>query len=296
MNSKSSLCDELRRRLRDAGANAVGFARAGAVDSSTASYFLRWLAEGKHGEMAFMERYRDIRLDPRLLLEGARSIICVAFNYRTHHHHSCIADYALGQDYHVVLRRRLQPVVDFLADEFGEQSRICVDSAPILERYWAVKAGVGFVGCNRQLIVPGVGSGVFLAEIVTTAELTPDEPSSLSCGDCGACRDVCPGGALNGDFDARLCRSYQTIEYRGDLPEPIKKGECVYGCDACRKVCPFESVEPVGVLEEFMPDPVLMSLTRENLAEIGTSQFRKIFAKSAIYRVSARKMRENCKN
>ncbi len=292
MNSKQSLCTDLRQLLNRSGACAVGIARAAAVDGATAGFFKSWLAGGNHGSMAYMERYLDIRLDPRLLLEGAQSIICLAFNYRTDIHHRCIADYALGEDYHTALRRRLQPAVALL-EVHGEQGRICVDSAPILERYWAQRSGIGFIGQNRQLIVPEVGSEVLLAEIITTAQLPADGPCEQSCEGCGACLSACPGCALGEPFDARRCLSYLTIEHREPLPEPLADGALIYGCDTCQRVCPHNTTAPAPVIDELLPRPELMALKRADLATITTNQFRRLTATSAISRISAKKIREN---
>lgn len=301
MNSILSLCpeSELKALCRRAGACAVGIARAGAVDAEAARYFLRWLADGRHGTMDYMARNVDLRLDPRKLFPGAQSIISLAFPYRPSggYHHPLIADYALGEDYHRVLRSRLEPVTEWLAAQFGAVSRVTVDSAPVLERYWAAKAGVGFVGRNRQLIVPGVGSGVFLAEIITTCMLRPDGPLSEDCGRCGRCVAACPGGALmsGGALDARHCYSYLTIECRDAADITMRPGSRVYGCDVCARVCPHNSGEPPEPLHEFSSDPRLLSLDRASLARISSGDFRRLFKASAISRVSVRKMRENAK-
>lgn len=298
MSSSLSLCREieLKSLCRRAGACAVGIARAEAVDDDVADRFRRWLSAGCHGSMAYMERNVDLRLDPRKLFPGAMSIVSMAFPYRPAggYHHPLIADYALGEDYHKVLPRRLAPVVAWLADRCGAVSRVTVDSAPVLERYWAVKSGVGFVGCNRLLVVPGVGSGVFLVEIITSAVLRPDAPLSADCGHCGRCLSACPGGALrpDGSFDARRCFSYLTIEHRGDpvfVPDASRQ---VYGCDVCARVCPYNYAEPPEPIEEFRPDPRLLTLDRLTLSKISSGDYRRLFKMSAILRQSVTRLRQ----
>ena len=288
--------DILRRLAFDAGACAVGFARAAQVDDATVQYFRSWLAAGCHGDMAYMARYEDIRLDPRLLLDGAKTIVSLAFSYSQPdgYHHPFIADYALGCDYHEVLHRRLQPLADALT-EWGATARVCVDSAPILERYWAVRAGVGFVGCNRQLIVPSVGSTVFLAEIITTFDFEPDSPCELECGDCGKCRTVCPCGALNAKsgFDARRCVSYLTIEHRGEIPADTDLGPWAYGCDACQRVCTHNVDPPVSPIAEFVRDENIASLDKVSLAAMSGNAFRRLTQRSAIKRLTLKQLKRN---
>ncbi len=296
MNSSLSPCNKARivDLARRSGACAVGVARAEAVAPAVAAAFDRWLADGNAGSMNFMHRWRDIRLDPRLLLPGAASVISMAFPYRPAggYSHPLIADYALGEDYHRVIPRRLAPVVSFLTS-LGAFARVCVDSAPILERYWAVKAGIGFIGRNRQLIVPGVGSGVFLAEVVTTLALPPDTPSVLSCDSCNRCARACPGHAIDpgNPFDARKCMSYLTIESPDTFTAP--PGAKVYGCDICSRVCPCNASEPPAPLQEFNPDPRLLSLDRLSLSRITTGDFKRLFRDKAISRVKPAKIRIN---
>lgn len=298
-----SLCrcreSELKELCRSVGACAVGIARAAAVDCDVADRFCRWISEGRHASLDYMSRNVELRLDPRLLFPGALSIISMAFPYRPAggYHHPLIADYALGEDYHRVLKLRLAPVVDWLSRQMGALSRVTVDSAPVLERYWAVKSGVGFVGRNHHLIVPGVGSGVFLVEIITSALLRPDEPLVGGCADCGLCQRACPGGALlpDGTLDAGRCYSYLTIEYRGDSEFVPESSRQVYGCDVCARVCPHNSGEPPEPLLEFYPDHRLLKLDRLTMSKISSGDYRRLFKMSAISRVTVKKMRQIAK-
>ncbi len=288
--------EQLRALAAEAGACAVGFAKAEAVDASAADGLRAWLAAGRHASMAYMERYEAIRLDPRLLLDGALTVISLAFSYRQPDglHHPFIADYALGQDYHSALRRRLQPMVEALA-ELGAKARVCVDSAPILERYWAVRAGIGFVGRNHQLIVPNVGSDVLLAEIITTLQIEPDSACQLSCDACNVCISACPGQALcaDGSFDARRCLSYLTIEHRGDLPQGCDLCGKVYGCDDCRRVCPHNRCAAPALIDEFRPDPHIMAIDAETLAAMSSNAYRHLTANSAMSRVPLKQLLRN---
>lgn len=296
-----SLClwskGQLRRKAVELGAVAVGFARAEEVERSVREGYEAWIAEGCHGEMAYLAKYGDVRFNPRQLLAGAKTVVCMAFPYRPAggYHHPLIADYALGEDYHTVLKSRLYELAHFAAENFGGQSRPCVDTAPLPERYWAWKAGLGWIGLNHQLIVPGVGSGVFLAELITTLELEPDQPLAGDCGKCGRCIARCPGRALskNGKFDARCCLSYLSIEHRGPLPSEPRLGSHIYGCDECQKACPHNACEPPEPLGEFAPDTRLLSLDREALASLTPSDWRRLTAKSAKKRVKLAQIKRN---
>lgn len=246
--------------LKEAGAVKWGVAEAGPVDGEEWSLFERWLARGWHAGMQYMERYPEIRRDPRLLLDGARSIISVAFNYRQHNPFRGLATYALGRDYHKVLRRRLKPVVSRMKEIYGGGWRVCIDSAPVLERYWAVRAGVGHRSpVHGNIVVPGVGSMVFLAEIVTTLVLPPSSESRSPEGYYA--RGICPSGALHpgGVVDAGQCINYLTIEHRGALSERERRltAGVVFGCDKCQLSCPENQGEAPDVLPEFRPLPGL---------------------------------------
>lgn len=251
-----------------------------------------------------MERYPDLRRDPRLLLEGARSIVVCAFNYYPATKRPAalphIAYYAYGKDYHNVLRQRLQHVADTIKTHYnGAECRICIDTAPLMERYWAVQAGIGFIGRHSQLIVPGIGSYVLLGSILTTAQLPPDNPCTLTCPPgCNRCLKACPGKAIMADshIDARRCLSYLTIEYRGDFPTATDTHNCLYGCDTCQNVCPLNTeVSPTGI-QEFNPSPELLTLTAQQAADMTQQQFSSLFSRSAIKRAKLEGLRRNALN
>lgn len=286
---------------REAGACAVGFACVEPVDSSHAGQFRRWIDRGCNAGMNYLEKYSDVRDNPALLLDGARSILCLAFPYAdgTTPHHPLFADYALGRDYHEVLRKHLAPVAAIMEAAVPEsRTRICIDTAPIRERYWAAKAGLGIIGLNNQLIVPGIGSAVFLAEILWTADAEPAESRlGQSCLRCGKCIKACPAGAIDGrgPLDARKCLSYLTIEHRGDLPEGISlAGRRIYGCDICRSVCPYNSEAlHLPVLDEFKPSDALMSLSLQDIADMEQPQFSALFSHSAVKRAKLAGLKRN---
>lgn len=292
--SSPSLCKEqLRERILACGFDACGFARVHPVADAAVAEYRSWLEAGKHFTMGYMENHQEVRDNPALLLDGARTVICVALNYYPRQLQPADAPqfsyYAYGKDYHDVIRRKLAEVTDYMQSTTGCRCRVCVDSAPIRERYWAQEAGIGFVGRNNQLIIPGKGSYFFLAEIVTTLEFEPDEPCRLRCADCRRCVDACPACALPGDYaalDARSCLSCLTIEYRNELDEKVaeKLGKRVYGCDECQKVCPHNRfAQPTGV-DEFVPASEFLSLTFDSLRQMSEDDFRRIFKGSAVKR------------
>lgn len=300
MQLPDGLKEEVRRMALEAGAVAAGFARAGEVDGETAARFDRYIARGGHFSMTYMENYRGIRLNPLLLFTPpaeAGTVISMAFPYRHPGANPLFALYAQGEDYHKALRRRLRPLARHIADRSGARCRICVDTAPVLERYWAVRAGIGFIGRNRTLIVPGAGSFCFLAEIVTEAVFEPDDPCRLTCGDCGACVRGCPGGALGADtFDSSRCLSCLTIEHRGEWPAdaPHPAGATIYGCDVCQLRCPHNATAPQG-LPEFAPSEGMRALTLPTLLDLDERGYSALFAASAVTRCPLEQLRRNAR-
>lgn len=253
-----SLGEKVKRTLREAGATAVGIAAAGLVGTEITTFYSDWIASGHNAGMEYMARHMQVRPDTRELLEGARSVICMAFPYGGAGLRDVslprISSYALFPDYHDTIRQRIRntSIGEWLGRE-GEDWRLCVDSAPLFERYWAVRSGIGFRGDNGALIVPGIGSNVFLAEIVTRAVLKPDKANTDECMHCGKCHAACPTGALlaNGTIDCNRCLSYLTIEHRGDwvrqdhimaMSTPAGRNT-LFGCDRCISACPYNARE-----------------------------------------------------
>ncbi len=297
MSSSPCQCsgvDAVVAAARAAGACAAAFVRLEALDDADTALYDSWIVRGANAGMDYLARYSDIRRDPRLLLDGAQSMLVTAFAYAPtpDRRSRLIADYALGDDYHTVLRERLRPVAALMESlHEGSATRICVDTAPLRERLWAARAGLGSIGLNNQLIVPGIGSRVFLAEILWTAPLPQHSKfkiqNSKSCISCRRCVDACPGGALDGKggIDAARCLSYLTIEHRGDLPEDLSlRGRRIYGCDICQDVCPFNKVVPPKPVPEFAPRPAVASLTLDDIAAMDAETFSRTFARSAVKR------------
>lgn len=329
--AKAMLAD-IRREVFAVGAYACGVVRAMPVTAEAVARYEEWLADGNAGNMDYLWRYGEVRRDPRLLLdgEGARTLIVTLFAYQDNVHPAegvpYIAHYALGQDYHDVLRRRLKTVIGQLRPRFGGKWRICVDSAPLMERYWAARAGLGVIGDNGCLIVPGVGANFFIATIVTTAQMPTDDPveGTSHCLGCGRCVRACPTGALRGDgsVDARRCISYLTIESHDDIPADIPTGNTLYGCDVCRRACPLaccktdigqgrqlehsenlensehssvstsgKFAETMTVLPEFTPDSRLLSMTVADWRALDDEGYAALTAHSAMRRISLDKLR-----
>ncbi len=302
--SNNSPTETIRQEALARGASCVGFSQLHPIPQAVADSFADWLRSGCNATMTYLERYPDLRRDPRLLLDGANSIVVCAFNYypatKRNPELPHIAYYAYGQDYHTVLRRRLQPVAETIKTLFPEaECRICIDTAPLLERYWAVEAGIGFVGRNSQLIVPGTGSYVLIGSIITTAPLIADQPCQLTCPpECNRCVRACPGQAImaNGHIDSRRCLSYLTIEHRGDFPPGTDTHNCLYGCDMCQKVCPFNSENTPTTIAEFDPDVRLLTLSAQQAAELTQQQFSSLFSRSAIKRAKSEGLHRNALN
>ena len=249
--------------------------------------------------MAYLGNNLDKRFDPRLLMPGVKTIVVVAQNYfparRLPEGEPQIADYALGLDYHDIVKQKLRQ----LAATVGSADyRAFVDTAPVLERYWAVRAGLGWIGKNQQLIIPHAGSEFFLGELFVTVELPPDEPLPNRCGTCHRCVDACPTHALSlpatcvegyGDitrFDARLCLSYQTIENRGELTVGAKAamGDTFYGCDRCQRACPWNRFAKPSTEPLLQPREELLAMTRQKWENLTEEDYRRLFKGSAVKR------------
>lgn len=244
----------LRALSRELGFDRFGVARAAALEPE-GEQLARYVAEGRHGSMGWLAETAAVRADPRHpgMLPSAKSVLVFASAYSRRGGAvdlgpGLISRYAAGRDYHNVLKKRIRKIEAFLRER-GHEARHSVDTRPVMERAWAERAGVGFVGKNCMVIVPGLGSYVFLAAVVTSAELAPDAPMERRCGECALCLEACPTGAFveARSLDARRCISYLTIERRGACPEELREatGEWLFGCDVCQDVCPY-NVSPRG--------------------------------------------------
>lgn len=296
MSLKCSL--DIKSEACNLGFFACGIAKAEPVDGAVARSLKRWLAEGDNAGMAYMNNYTDKRLDPRLLVPGVKSIISVAMNYAPADHipegEYQLAAYAYGQDYHDIVKARLH----MLAARCGfENYRVFCDSAPVLERYWAEQAGLGWTGRNHQLIIPRAGSMFFLGELFVDIELEYDQPVKNRCGHCRQCIDACPTGALCADkpLDANKCLSYQTIENRGDIPPEIveKMGNTIYGCDRCLKACPWNRFAKPTTEPLLKPKEELLQMTRADWRNLSEEQYRQLFKGSAVKRAKYAGLKRN---
>jgi epoxyqueuosine reductase len=278
---------------RNVGAVACGVADAGAVDADVSASLDAWIAAGCHADMSWIERHASLRRTTDSVLPGARSVIVCAFNYyparRRNPSLPVIALYAYGDDYHDVVRRRLRDVAAAMKQRYGGEYRVCVDTAPLSERYWAQRAGVAAQGRNCLLSVDGYGTYILLGEILTTLHLDASSPTTVSpCPDgCRRCIDACPGGALRGDgtLDARRCLSFLTIENRApSLSDDIRLCGQVYGCDICQRVCPRNARVAPTSIPEFSPSEAFLSLNLTQMLALDKDTFSCIFSRSAIRR------------
>ena len=317
MTSNEQLTQEIKAEAKRLGFFACGMARADRVSAAAERHLRQWLDSGMNADMDWMHNYLDKRIDPRLLMDGLQTIVCVAASYapaRTlPEGEPQIAAYALGQDYHDLLKRRLHQLAAFALRRRASDDaptpettgdapdyRVFVDSGPVLERYWAVQAGLGWIGRNQQLIIPRAGSMFFLGELFLDFELCYDTPMPDRCGSCHRCIDHCPTHALlpNRDFDARRCLSYQTIENRGELSPEAREamGDCIYGCDRCQQACPWNRFATPNATPELQPKPELLAMTREKWQHLSEEDYRRLFKGSAVKRAKYAGLMRNISN
>ena len=276
------------------GFTACGFAKAEPVAEGAVEVLDRWTDGGCHAGMAYMERNRHLRIDPTQLVPGCRTLIVVALNYYPKqllpHEGYQIAYYAYGKDYHRVVKDKLFQLFDYIKKLVPNvEGRAFCDTAPLLERYWAVKAGLGFIGRNRTLIIPGKGSYFFLGVLAVDIELDEQPPHDMpsSCCNCKRCLIACPTGALTADgIDCRRCLSYLTIEHRGPIPDEMiqKMGRRIYGCDTCQQVCPHNRDAQPTEEEAFAMSAEVSALTPEEWRNMTLERYKDLFRRSAIER------------
>lgn len=255
-----------------------------------------WLKQNMHGQMHYMENHFDKRLDPRLLVEGAKSVVSLLLNYypeqekqQTGEDTYKVSKYAYGTDYHFVIKDKLKTLLSFINDEIGEVGGRCfVDSAPVLDKAWAKKSGLGWVGKNSNLITPQVGSFYFIAELIIDLELEYDGPIKDYCGSCTRCLDACPTDAIVAPYvvDGSKCISYFTIELKDQLPQEMngKFGNWIFGCDICQDVCPWNRFSKPHQEPAFEPHPQLKEMKKSDWEEITQEVFAQLFKKSAVKR------------
>ena len=288
------------------GFDACGIACATALDEES-SHVEQWLAEEHEGEMAYLTRNKEKRYDPRLLVEGTKSIITVLYNYFPKQtigdgEHFKIAKYAYGADYHDVLKNKMRQLLERIESQTGnlEGTRVFVDSAPVLERAWAVRCGLGFIGKNTTLIHPKKGSFFFIGHLFLPIELAETGKTlSNHCGHCTKCLDACPTGALESPFhiDARKCISYLTIEYKGSLVglDPNSFNGWMYGCDICQDVCPYNRFSLPNLEPQFQPSEPLKAMRENDWKNLTKADFDTLFKHSAVQRAGFEGLKRNIK-
>jgi len=263
-----------------------------------------WLKKGMHGEMQYMENYFDKRLDPRLLVDGAKSVISLGLNYYTEDTQSDpsspkISRYAYGADYHHVIKDKLKQLLAIINEKIGEvNGRAFVDSAPVLDKAWAKKAGMGWIGKNTNLISKKSGSFFFLAELIIDVELEYDvEPTADHCGSCTRCIDACPTEAIVAPYivDGSRCISYLTIELKNEIPTEFKgkMDNWMFGCDVCQNVCPWNKFSVLNSEPSFTPHPELLGMDKNDWQDITQEVFQKIFKISAVKRAKFNGLKRN---
>jgi len=294
MLDKFQLTQQLQQKAIELGFAQIAIAKAEEM-TTEARRLEDWLNKGYHGKMQYMENHFDKRIDPRKLVEGAKSVVCLSFNYfpaetQTDDSAPKLAKYAQGQDYHHVLKAKLKELLAWLQTEIGEVSGRCfVDSAPILERDWAKRSGLGWVGKNTLLISPQKGSFFFLAELIVDVEFVYNNPIKDYCGTCRRCIVACPTDAISEQgylMDGSKCISYLTIELRDEIPKEFKNQmeDWMFGCDICQDVCPWNRFSSPHQENAFQPQANLLEMTKKDWMELTEDVFQKIFKKSAVKR------------
>lgn len=299
-HAQERLARALKAEARRLGFDACGIAKAERLDPE-AERLERWLLEGRHASMHWMERHVEKRVDPRLLVDGARSVISVLHTYYQPveppdgptagpHAVGRISRYAWGDDYHDVLKEKLALLFEWLREQVGDvQGRAFVDSAPVLDKAWAARSGLGWIGKSTMLLNRQLGSYFFVGELIVDVPLPPDGPIPDYCGSCTRCLDACPTGALDAPYriDAGRCIAYLTIEHRGaELPEDTASdlGTWIFGCDVCQDVCPWNKFARPTSEPRFLPRPGVTDTELREWVELDLEAFRARFRKSPVKR------------
>jgi len=293
----------IRTEAQRLGFDFVGIAKAAFMDEE-ARRLEKWLNQDYHGQMSYMANHFDKRVDPTKLVPGAKSVISLVYNYYTAEDQEDptapkISKYAYGKDYHFVIKDKLKTLLSFIRAEIGEVDGRCfVDSAPVLERDWAKRSGVGGIGKNTMLIHPKQGSYFFLAELIIDLELISDHPIKDYCGTCTRCIDACPTNAISPQgylMDGSKCISYFTIELKEAIPEEYqnKFENWMFGCDICQEVCPWNRFSKKHQEPAFEPHPDLLKLSKNDWEELTEEVFREVFRKSAVKRTKFKGLQRN---
>ncbi|MGA0316545.1 MAG: tRNA epoxyqueuosine(34) reductase QueG [Flavobacteriaceae bacterium] len=304
MGTPSEYSTIIKNSARQLGFLSCGISKADFLEAE-APKLEAWLRGGHHGTMSYMERNFDKRLDPRRLVPGAKSIVSLLYNYHSDQKQKDpeapkISTYAYGTDYHLVIKNKLKAFMEILHREIGEvNGRVFVDSAPVMDKAWAAKSGLGWIGKNTNLISKKVGSFFFIADLILDLDLEYDTPVTDHCGSCTACIDACPTEALIQPYqiDGSKCISYLTIELKEAIPNEFqgKMDNWAFGCDVCQTVCPWNRFATTHQEPDFEPHPELLSLTKKEWEEMNEAVFNTVFRKSAVKRTKYEGLQRNIK-
>ena len=302
LQNQQKYSDLIKQKAQKFGFQSCGISKAEFLEDD-APKLENWLKNNYHGEMAYMENYFDKRLDPTLLVEDSKSVISLSYNYFPSKiiealDNFKISKYAYAEDYHEIIKDILKDLVNELQQEIGDfHFRVFVDSAPVLERSWARKSGIGWVGKNANLITKQNGSFYFLAEIICDLDLIADFETTDHCGTCRKCIDACPTDAIISDkiIDGSKCISYATIELKNEIPASFKDKmeDWMFGCDICQDVCPWNRFSLPNMQEKFQPNTYLKDFKKENWQELSRDLFSEIFQKSPIKRTKFAGLQRN---
>lgn len=294
----------IKREAANLGFSFIGISKARHLEEET-NRLEDWLKNNHHGQMAYMENWFDKRLDPRKLVPGAKSVISLFYNYYTSAKQQDqaapkLSMYAYGTDYHKVIRKKLKNLIRFVRSEIGEvNGRAFVDSAPVMEKAWAAKSGLGWIGKHTNLINKSQGSYFFLSELILDLPLEEDRPTTDHCGTCTRCIDACPTDAIFEPYklDGSRCISYLTIELKPQFPIPTEFGgkmhNWVFGCDICQQVCPWNRFSRPHSEPEFEADERLLKMTKAEWHELTEEVFKELFSKSPVERTKWKGLKRN---
>lgn len=301
MNPELKYAKLIKTEAKRLGFLSCGISKAEFLEKE-APRLEKWLKQNMHGEMRYMENHFDKRLDPTKLVEGSKSVISLLLNYypsETQNKNSYkLSKYAYGQDYHHVIKSKLRQLQEFISEEIGEvNGRAFVDSAPVLDKAWAAKSGLGWIGKHSNLLTQKVGSFYFIAELIIDVELNYDTPVTDHCGSCTACIDACPTQAIVDPYvvDGSKCISYFTIELKNEIPSGLKGkfDDWMFGCDICQDVCPWNRFSKPHKEPLFNPHPDLLTNEKKDWEELTEEVFHRIFKKSAVKRAKFSGLKRN---
>ena len=301
IQNKEKYTQLIKAEAKRLGFLSCGISKADFLETE-APRLEQWLKNGFHGEMSYMENHFDKRLDPRLLVADAKSVVSLLLNYYPNQLQNQdtykISKYAYGEDYHFVIKEKLKSLLNFIQENIGEVSgRVFVDSAPVLDKAWAAKSGLGWVGKHSNLLTQKTGSFYFVAELILDLELEYDAPTTDHCGTCTACIDACPTQAIVSPYvvDGSKCISYFTIELKDNLPQEMKGKfeDWMFGCDVCQDVCPWNRFSKPNTENSFQPKSEILNFSKKDWQEITEETFRKVFQKSAVKRTKFDGLKRN---